>query len=75
MIISDWKTLINNFKGTKIFFKKLVRLNPEIHNPNISNPYFGTICISILLLAPTNNISELLSLSNNSLAIEIAGYI
>ena len=58
-----------------MFFKKFVLLNPEIHKPNISNPYFGTIFISILLFAPTNNISEFLSLNNNSLAIEIAGYI
>ena len=33
-------------------------LNPEIHKPKISKPYFGTIFISILSLAPTNKISD-----------------
>ena len=64
---------MTNLTGTKIFFKKLFLLIPEIHNPNMLNPYFGTIFISILFFAPTNKISVFLSLNNISLAIEIAG--
>ena len=69
----DWKKLTSNLNGTIKFLNMFFRLKPEIHKPKMSKPYCGTIFISILSFAPTNRISEFLSLESNSLAIEIAG--
>ena len=48
--------LLKIFHNTLMFFSRFLRSKPAMGSPTISYPASGTLCISILLSAPTNRI-------------------
>ena len=68
-------TLFNTLAGSEIFFIILEREIPLISRPSILYPAAGTFSISILPIAPTNNISVPGLICSTARAMAMAGKI